>query len=134
MRSLKTELQLCMSSADAPVATFTPCPNNCVLRKFTCVTADEVTTTVRALPNKQCASDLLPLHLLRENVASLAPFMVELFNHSLADGVVPENFKSAYITRFSKSWTSSPQTQICIEPSPTCQLYQNFSSASWSGN
>jgi hypothetical protein len=90
------------SSADAPAATFTPCPYNCVLREFTCVTADEVTTAVRALPNKQCASDLLPSHLLRENVASLAPFMVELFNRSLSDGVVPENFKSAYITPLLK--------------------------------
>ena len=35
---------------------------------------------------------------LRSNVDALAPFLVELFNQSLLQSIVPTIFKSAYIT------------------------------------
>ena len=69
-----------------------------MLQEFTRVTADDIIAAVRALPCKQCASDPLPTSLLTGNVVTLAPFLVELFNRCLTDGVVPMNFKSAYIT------------------------------------
>jgi len=74
------------SSADAPQAAFAPCPFNCVLQVFTRVTVDDVIAAVHALPNKQCASDHLPTSLLKGNILTLAPFLVELFNRCLPDG------------------------------------------------
>jgi hypothetical protein len=39
------------SSAGFPLAVFVPCPIDCVLHEFNCVTADDVIAKVRTLPN-----------------------------------------------------------------------------------
>ena len=46
----------------------------------------------------KCASDPLPTRLLTDTVDLLAPFISTLFNKSLASGMFPAIFKSAYIT------------------------------------
>ena len=53
---------------------------------------------VRALPDKQSASDPIPTSLLKSCIDVLSPFLVELFNRSLLTGSVPTIFKAAYIT------------------------------------
>ena len=57
---------------------------------------------IRALPDKQCASDPLQTRLLKSNVAELAPFMCRLINASISSDVVPASFRSAYITPLLK--------------------------------
>lgn len=47
-------------------------------------------------------SDPLPTRILKDNVEALAPFLVELFNRSLAGDTVPAAFKAAYITPLLK--------------------------------
>jgi len=47
-------------------------------------------------------SDPLPTRLLKDSVEILAPFLVELFNRSIMQGIVPTAFKSAYITPLLK--------------------------------
>jgi len=53
----------------------------CVLRAFRPLTVADV---VRLMPEKQCNSDPLPIRLLKVNIDVLAPFLVELFNQTLA--------------------------------------------------
>ena len=68
----------------------------------------DVVAAVRALPDKQCLSDPLPTKLLKDNVDVFAPFLVELFNRSLALGVVPSIYKSAYVTPLLKKADLDP--------------------------
>ena len=63
---------------------------------FCALSVDDVTDAIRKLPAKQCATDPLPTHLLKDNVDVLAPFITELFNRSLSSGVFPTQFKAAY--------------------------------------
>jgi hypothetical protein len=68
---------------------------------FRPLTTTDVIAAVRALPDKQCASDPVHTRLLKEFVTELAPFLTELFNNSLSTGKVPPSFSS----RFSKLGT-----------------------------
>jgi len=47
------------------------------------------------LPDKQCTSDRMPTAgLFKQVVDALEPFLVELFNWSLNEGLVPSVFKA----------------------------------------
>jgi hypothetical protein len=59
-----------------------------------------------AIQTAQVGSD--PTGLLRDNVDVLAPFLAELFNCSLLQGVVPIVFKSLYITPLLKKSDLDP--------------------------
>ena len=63
---------------------------------------NDVAAAIRLLPDKQCGSDPLPTHLLKDNVDLIGPFLMELFNRSLEQSAVPISFKSAYITPLLK--------------------------------
>jgi len=63
---------------------------------------------VRALPDKQCESDALPTRHLKDRVDQLAPFLVELYNRSLFNVVVPDIFHAAYITPLHKKLVADP--------------------------
>jgi len=67
-----------------------------------------VVAAVCALSDNQCMSDPLPNKLLKDNVDMLAPFLVELYNQSLAVGVVLSIFKSVYITLLLKKADIDP--------------------------
>jgi len=56
---------------------------------FRPLTIIDVVAAVRALPDKQCASDPLSTHVLKDNVDVLALFVVELLNRLLVLVVVP---------------------------------------------
>jgi len=77
---------------------FVPVRSGCNFTEFSLVTVNNVVAAVRALPDKQCASDPLPTRLLKANVDISALFFVELFNRSLSTGSVPTAFKEAYVT------------------------------------
>ena len=64
---------------------------------FSSCLSRRVVAAVRAMPNKQSASDPIPTWLLKECTSELAPFFCRLFNAYLLAGVVPAAFKSAYI-------------------------------------
>lgn len=83
---------------------FSSAAPHCSLSSFRTLTIDEVIAGIRALPDKHCSSDPLPTRLLKECSDVLAPYITELFNRSLATGLVPSTFKSAFITpRIKKS-------------------------------
>jgi len=50
------------------------------------------------LPDKQCTSGPMPTGLFNQVADVLEPFLVELFNRSLSEGLVPSVFKAAYVT------------------------------------
>ena len=68
------------ANADAPH--FTPVPAGCVLNEFLPVTPADVVTLIKALPDKQSASDPLLTWLLKRSADLLAPFLCQLFNRS----------------------------------------------------
>ena len=96
------------ASADASPPTFTPAPAGCSLSAFRTLTVTDVTTAIRQLSDKQCASDPFPTRLLKDNVDLLAPFITTLFNKSVASGMFPAVFKSAYITPRLKKASLDP--------------------------
>ena len=64
--------------------------------------------SVKALPDKQCASDPLPTWLLEKCVGVISPFLCQLFNWSLEHGSVLSSFKCAYITPLLKKADLDP--------------------------
>ena len=86
------------STDSAPPPQYPTAPPDCWLDHFTLVTTDDVVAAVCQLPNKQRATDPIPMRLLKENVDVFAPFLTALLNRSLSLGVVPLGFKAAYIT------------------------------------
>ena len=104
------------ATADAAPPAFTDAPLGCSLSEFRPLTAADVVAGVRALPGKQCASDPLPTRLLKDNVDVLAPFLVELFNRSMALGVVPSVFKAAYVTPLLKKADLDPTDAKSYRP------------------
>jgi hypothetical protein len=67
-------------------------------RSFSPLTNDDVINAVRRLPDKSSAADPIPTSVLKQVVDIVAPFIVELFNRSLATGHFPAGFKEAFIT------------------------------------
>ena len=104
------------STANSPPPLFTSAPAGCVFDDFRSLSADDVITLVRTLPDKQCASDPLPTSLLKENVDILAPFLVELFNRCLSSGSVPSLFKSAFVTPLIKKSNLDPSDTRSYRP------------------
>jgi len=54
------------------------------------------------LPDKQSTSDPMPTGLFMQVADVLEPFMVEHFNRSLSEGLVPSVVKAAYVTLLLK--------------------------------
>jgi len=73
-------------------------------------------SVVRALPDKQCLSDLMPTHVLKSSVDILAPFLSRLFCWSLEHGVVPLKMKAAHITPTLKKADLDPADAKSYRP------------------
>jgi len=54
------------------------------------------------LPDKQSTSDPMPTGLFMQVADVLEPFMVELFNRSVSEGLVPSVVKATYVTPLLK--------------------------------
>jgi len=92
------------ATAGTPPPLFQSAPGVASFQHFQPVSVDDVVAVVRALPDKSCESDALPTNLLKAVVDIIAPFLTNLFNSSLANGLVPEAFKAAFISpRLKKS-------------------------------
>ena len=72
----------------------------------------DVTTAIRRLPDKQCATDLLPTWLFKMCAEELAPFLCRIFNKSYTDGMFPTTYKAAYVTPLLKKPNSDP-VDVC---------------------
>jgi len=76
---------VCSQSA-ASLATFTPC------------TQDEVRRIVMASPTKSCWLDPVPTFLVREFVDLLLPYITDMVNASLTQGLLPMSQCHAIVT------------------------------------
>lgn len=94
------------ATADAPPPTFST--TSAVLSQFQCLNANDMVSAICALPDKSCALDPLPTTSLKAVVDIIAPFLTELFNRCLHDGLVPDAFKVAYITPLLKKADMDP--------------------------
>jgi len=91
-----------LATADAPPPTFTCAPAGCILYIFRPLAGDDIAKAVWMLPDKQSTSDPMPTGLFKQVADVLEPFLVELFNRSLSEGLVPSVFKAAYVTPLLK--------------------------------
>ena len=82
--------------------TTTAATTTTTLSNFEPTGLEEVVNLINSLPNKQCSLDPIPTWLLKKAAPILAPFLVNLFNKSLADGMLPQSFKTSYITPILK--------------------------------
>jgi len=79
---------------------------------------------VRALLDKQCASDPLPTWLLKKCVGIIAPFLCQLFNWSFEHGSVPSKFKCAHITPLLKKADLDPADVKSYRPISNLSCFQ----------
>jgi hypothetical protein len=71
-------------------------------RAFSPLTTDDVISAVRRLPDKFSAADSIPTSVFKQVIDVIAPFIVALFNRSLAVGHFPAGFKDAFLTPIVK--------------------------------
>jgi hypothetical protein len=90
------------STIDAPDPSNNTDSPDCIFDCFRPVERDDVIKQIMVLPDKQCASDPMPIWLLKACAGDLAHFLCQLFNASLRTGVFPRTFKSAYVTPILK--------------------------------
>jgi hypothetical protein len=90
------------STVGSPPPTFRPVRPGASLRAFSLLTTDDVITAVRRLPDKSSAIDPIPTSIFKQLIDLIAPFVVELFNRSLAAGHFPAGFKEAFVTPIVK--------------------------------
>ena len=77
-------------------------PANVDLSCLESVTQADVIAAIQHLPDKQCATDIIPTWLFKLCARELAPFLSYLFSRSFAVGVVPCSYKAAYVTPLLK--------------------------------
>src|SRR5258706_225222 len=105
-----------LSTDGAHPPSYSTAPPGCEFCAFRTLKVDDVIKAVRLLPDKQCSLDSLPTRILKEHAEILAPFLVELFNRSLAAGVVPDSFKTAYIVPLLKKVDLDPANLKSYRP------------------
>ena len=75
------------ASVEAPPPTFSLPRSAASFTVFTLLTVNDIVNAVRQLPDKFSAADPLPTSTLKQAINLLAPFIVEIFNRSLARGL-----------------------------------------------
>jgi len=81
----------------APPPVFRDISTSDRLSAFVPVTTDVVCTMVRDATDKYSMKDPMPTWLLKTCIDLLAPYIASLFNMSLSYGIVPTNYKNAYV-------------------------------------
>ena len=83
---------------------------------FSQTSHEEVSWLINSLPNKQSKMDPIPTWLLNELSELITPFLVSLFNKSLASGEVPSLFKVAQVSPVIKKPTLNPNQPSSFRP------------------
>lgn len=88
-------------------------------------TLEEVISSVKASPNKQCALDPLPMWLLKDTITTLAPFLTALMSAALADGEFPQPWKHALIRPHLKKAGLDPADPASYRPVRISRFFQS---------
>ena len=75
------------------------------LSAFLPTTTNEITKLVSKSACKSCKLDPIPIHLLKDNISTLAPVIADIVNLS---GVFPSTFKKALVSPRLKKTTMDP--------------------------
>ena len=92
---------------------------------FSCfkqVSQEEIRKIIMKSPSKSCLLDPWPTFLVKECIDILLPSITRLVNGSLAEGVVPDEFKKAIVTPLIKK-SSLPPNDL-----KTTGLFQGWAS------
>ena len=73
------------------------------------MTIDDVCNTIMSTPSKSCTLDVLPMWLLKENIADLAKPLTTIINMSFSSGVFPTKLREAFVTPILKKPTLDRQ-------------------------
>ena len=69
-------------------------------------------------PTKSCLLDPWPTFLVKECIDILLPSITKLVNYSLSEGLVPDGFKHAVVTRLIKKATLCNEDLKYYRPTP----------------
>ena len=75
------------------------------LSNFTPATMQEVEKLIKQSPAKSCGLDPVTTWLLKQHAECLVPIITSIVNISLADGVFPDQFKTAHVCPLIKKYT-----------------------------
>ena len=102
------------STDSMPTPAFTHAPDGSSPSEFCLLNVDDISRSVRQLPDKSLAADPIPTFVLKQIIDLIVPFVTELFDRSLATGCFPSPFKDAFITPIVKKvgLESSHLTQL----------------------
>ena len=89
-------VRLCTESAPPP--TFSRVRTGASLGAFKALNISDVMDAIGRLPDKSSDADPVPTSVLKQTADLLAPYIVDLFNRSLAAGHFPAVYKQAFIT------------------------------------
>ena len=95
---------------------FAACPSNCSLYSLKPVSIESVTKLILKLPNKSSVRDLLPVHLVKECIHLLAPFITYMLNLSLSTGSFPDIWKFSVINPILKKDNLDPSQAASYRP------------------
>jgi len=90
------------ATADSSPPDFTPITSSSSLSALRNTTVEDVSVLIRRLPDKSSAADLIPTLVLKDVADLGVPYIVHLFNTSIAAGRFPSCFKRSFITQIIK--------------------------------
>ena len=74
-----------------------------LLQKFAPMTVAEVTLIIKSMKSKSCELDIIPTHILKQMLPSIADLICKLVNLSLGEGLFSRDWKMAIVRLFSRN-------------------------------
>ena len=87
------------------------------------VDEDELLKAIQRLPNKQCASDPIPIWLLKKISGLILPFVESMVNQSFSEGIVPKSWNRLRLHHCWKSLVLITTLLHPTDPSLICLFY-----------
>jgi hypothetical protein len=114
--------KVCHLTKDAPSPAYTKVEPDTAFSSFKLLTADDVITAIRRLPDKTSAADPLLTSILKQIADVITPYIVELFNRSFSVGQFPVVYKEAFITPVIKKPGLDAADPSSYRPRPISNL------------
>lgn len=87
-----------------------------IFDSFTPVSSKDIETVVRKSPSKSSPLDPWPTWMLKHQLTTLTPVIMDIINHSLSTGVFPSEWKHALVTPLLKKTTLDPTSLSNYRP------------------
>ena len=107
----------CFNNSHAPLDTsdsYSNCQecNDDIPDELLC-TEDQICDLLNSLDvSKSCGPDNISAQMLKHTATSIAPAVTMLFNLSLREGKIPQNWKESWVVQFQKCQLQTIQTTI----------------------